>query len=403
MTQNPELLSRPSDLRRIIGKIEGNQPGPCIIFFASIHGNEPSGYTALTRFFDPAIARNISGRLRGTVIGITGNIKGLKEGKRFIKEDLNRIWTPENLDRVSNKPELFSEYEYAEMRDLYAEINNILTGDASNYYFIDLHTTSGATIPFVIMNDSLQNRALASFFPIPVVLGIEEYLEGTIMDYINDLGVPAIGLEAGQHDDLESAEIHFASIWVALVATGCLGEKEVRGYKTYCDRLRFAAGDESKNFYEVVHLEHVHPQQKFAMSKGYSNFDRVKKGDVLALKNGREIAAEYHGKIFMPLYQSQGREGFFIIRKINKIWLQLSQFLRKYKLEFIFTVLPGIQVKPQEPNVLTVNKKIAAFFSRDLLHLFGYRRMRINGNRTEYTKREIPRYARPYSMNRIRE
>jgi succinylglutamate desuccinylase len=398
MAKAPELTKTKFDVRRIIGKIEGKHPGPCIIFFGSIHGNETSGYLALKRFFDPAVTRNISNKLRGTIIGITGNIKALNEGKRFIEKDLNRIWTHENLARISKHPELFDGNEYAEMRDLYAEINNILTGGATNYYFIDLHTTSGSTLPFVIINDSLQNRALARFFPTPVVLGIEEYLEGTIMDYINDLGFPAIAMESGQHDDMESEDIHFASVWVALVAAGCLKEEEVRGYKAHCDRIRFAAVAEKRNFYEVVYREPVNPNQEFVMNNGYSNFHRVAKGETLAHKNKKEIIAEYSGRIFMPLYQSQGSEGFFIIRKINKIWLRLSRFLRKNKLEYVFTVLPGIQIKPEERNVLIVNKKIAAFFSTDLLHLFGYRKVRINGSKVEYVKREIPQYTQPYYL-----
>ena len=137
------------------------------------------------------------------------------------------------------------------------------------------------------------------------------------------------------------------------------------------------------------------------MNNGYSNFHRVAKGETLAHKNKKEIIAEYSGRIFMPLYQSQGSEGFFIIRKINKIWLRLSRFLRKNKLEYVFTVLPGIQIKPEERNVLIVNKKIAAFFSTDLLHLFGYRKVRINGSKVEYVKREIPQYTQPVSYTHL--
>lgn len=41
------------------------------------------------------------------------------------------------------------------------------------------------------------------------------------------------------------------------------------------------------------------------------------KGDLLALQNGNEIKSEWDARIFMPLYQSQGNDGFFIIEEVK--------------------------------------------------------------------------------------
>ena len=52
MTRNPVELIEDLDTIRIIGHIKGRQPGPTLVFFGGIHGNEPSGIFAL---YSPAI------------------------------------------------------------------------------------------------------------------------------------------------------------------------------------------------------------------------------------------------------------------------------------------------------------------------------------------------------------
>jgi hypothetical protein len=65
-------------------------------------------------------------------------------------------------------------------------INLILEEESGPFYFFDLHTTSSDTIPFITVNDSLLNREFTSMYPLPSILGIEEYLEGPLLSYINE-------------------------------------------------------------------------------------------------------------------------------------------------------------------------------------------------------------------------
>ena len=55
------------------------------------------------------------------------------------------------------------------------------------------------------------------------------------------------------------------------------------------------------------------------MNPGYSNFQMVKKGDLLAEDKNGEIRAPNSGILLMPLYQKQGQEGFYIIEDKNKV------------------------------------------------------------------------------------
>ena len=85
---------------RIIGRLQGRESGPTILFFGGIHGNEPSGVQALEHVF--AVVEKLGINIRGTVYGIRGNIPALKEQKRFLSSDLNRMWTRKGIDGIKN-------------------------------------------------------------------------------------------------------------------------------------------------------------------------------------------------------------------------------------------------------------------------------------------------------------
>jgi succinylglutamate desuccinylase len=78
---------------RIIGKLTGDPDGPVLVFIGGIHGNEPSGVIALQRVMTDLESRNVP--VKGTILGIAGNLVALKESKRFISRDLNRVWNYE--------------------------------------------------------------------------------------------------------------------------------------------------------------------------------------------------------------------------------------------------------------------------------------------------------------------
>ena len=53
------------------------------------------------------------------------------------------------------------------------------------------------------------------------------------------------------------------------------------------------------------------------MNPGYSNFQKIKEGEVLAKDKHGEIVSHTDGMILMPLYQKKGEDGFFIIREVG--------------------------------------------------------------------------------------
>ena len=82
-------------------------------------------------------------------------------------------------------------------------------------------------MPFITINDALINRKFSEQFPVPIVLGIEEYLNGPLLSYINQMGYVSLGFESGQHDDFSAITNSIAFVYLALVYSGVLKEEAV--------------------------------------------------------------------------------------------------------------------------------------------------------------------------------
>ena len=181
-------------VKRTIDHLQGNKSGPTVVFFAGIHGNEPAGVFALKHVFKELKSKNSA--LKGQLFGVAGNLGALNRHVRFQTVDLNRIWFPERIKNIRANKQADIEEE-KELKALLEVLNNILEKATPPFYFIDLHTTSSDTAPFIVLNDSLLNRKYASNYPLPIILGIEEYLEGALLSYINELGYVSLGFESG--------------------------------------------------------------------------------------------------------------------------------------------------------------------------------------------------------------
>ena len=109
------------------------------------------------------------------------------------------------------------------------------------------------------------------------------------------------------------------------------------------------------------------------MSPGFSNFSSIAKGQVIATSNNEQIKSRKASTIFMPLYQSKGSDGYFLVQRTPKLFLSLSAFLRRYQVDRIFPILPGVKWASAQKDSTIVNLKTARFIPRPLFHLFGYR------------------------------
>ncbi len=364
----------------MIGTFAGNKPGPNLVFFGGIHGNEHAGIHALRQVIGDL--KKLKPNFKGNLYAIAGNLRAIENKKRYIGKDLNRIWFPTTL---IPKDERAKVPEYREKIDILDKLIEILANGQPTFLF-DLHTTSSHSMPFISISDTQKNRKIIGNLPINLVLGLEELLDGPMFSFFSELGLPAILFEAGQHDAISSYENHVAFIWMMMKELKCLRQKRIPNYSRYVETLKKSSPGGHKTF-EIKFRYLIGDDEQFKMKDGFVNFQKVDKGEVIAHNNGGKIRSNRAGFIFMPLYQSQGCDGFFIVKQIKPFWFKLSSRSRKWKLDFSLGLLPGISKNKKKQGTYLIDKTIAKYRIISLMHLLGYRKVEDNGQTLQMSRR----------------
>lgn len=305
---------------RVIGTYQQAEKGPLVFVLGGLHGNEPAGTHALELLFKMLEVEPITNPLfsfRGRLVGLRGNINALESKKRFISRDLNRIWSWENLNEALNTDPDELDSEGREMADIWGVFQHeIETFQPEEVIILDLHTTSSSGGIFTLVSEEKRSLDIGLELHGPVIRGMMAGLTGTTMHFFNDenLGIPttSIVFESGQHNENLSINRAIAAIINCLRTVGCIDGKYVENVH---DELLL---EFSKNLPDVSELQYCHSiteHDGFRMFPGFKNFQPIKKGDLLGVDNHGDVRAQSQGMILMPLYQSQGDDGYFIVRK----------------------------------------------------------------------------------------
>ncbi len=313
----------------IIGRYVGTEPGPLFLCIAGAHGNEPAGVEALETVFallerEPIV--NTDFQYKGRLLGLIGNWRAYSQGKRFIVKDLNRQWTPENIERIrstanSHQSSAISQLD-SEDQDL-LEILRLVEAEIAEckptqLVLLDLHTTSASGGIFAVATDDAESIRIASGLHAPVVTGLMRGIHGTTLHYFKNenfsIPVAAAAFEAGQHEDPVSVNRTIAAIINCMRSIGAVRPEDVE------NRHDEILVEYSKNLPKIADLIKVHSIKAgddFEMRPGYRNFQPVVKGELLAKDRHGEIHSPADALILMPLYQPQGSDGFFLVKEVS--------------------------------------------------------------------------------------
>jgi succinylglutamate desuccinylase len=326
-------------LRRLIGQYDGDTHGDLIIAIGAIHGNEPAGVHALQLLFDmlqKEPSRNPDFRFKGRLVGLVGNIQAFERSTRFVKKDLNRQLTVENIAQLrKHKPKstsvpppqyktafegITSISQYLSFEDLETvELIEAIEQHIDSYrpkrlIVLDLHTTSADGGIFSLVSNDPESVALAETLHAPVVLGMIGSVGGSTLHYFNEriIGLPtiAVAFEAGKHDDVYSARRAVAWLIHALRSVGSISAHDIE------NRHEMVLKSYSHSLPKTVQLIGSHPisaSDNFKMFGNFRNFQPVRKGEILAQDRHGFIAAPQDCRVLMPLYQTQGSDGFFLV------------------------------------------------------------------------------------------
>jgi len=306
---------------RIIAQFHGKVKGPLLVVLGAMHGNEPMGIKAiaiLEKMLEVEPITNHDFEFCGHFIGMIGNMTAYKKNERFIDKDINRQWSSSNVDRIKNSNPENLDTEDREM----LEIINTLHQAVDLYkpeklFLLDLHTTSSHGGIFSIPAESKESLALAKQLHAPVVKGMLKGIQGTTLHYFNTENMPvdtvAVTFESGQHEEHKSINRAIAAIINLMRSIGCVKSDDVENIH---DQILV---EYSKNLPDVTELIHRHPVKdgdEFVMEPGFKNFQSVKKGELLAHDKTGKILCPADARVLMPLYQTKGEDGFFLVKDI---------------------------------------------------------------------------------------
>jgi succinylglutamate desuccinylase len=322
--------------------------------------------------------------IRGDVVALAGKTRALAENKRYLVRDLNRQWSADRLADL-DAGRVPDDAEGRDARELRAALDEAIASARGPVFFLDLHTTSAEGVPFGLIGDTPRHRDFAGRFPLPVILGLEEQVEGVLAEYMTARGATTLSVEGGQHANPTSEQNIEAVVRVALWASGVVARGAVPGLDAAMALLERVRG-RLPHLIEVLSRHHITDEHEFRMEPGFANIQRAQAGTLLARDRNGEIRAPHDGMVLLPLYQAQGDEGFFFGREVSPLHQRVSGALRRWRVDRLLPLLPGIRGGRDRLEVAT---GVSDVYPSGLFSLFGYRQV-IPGERGLVYKRRSP-------------
>ncbi len=366
-------------VNRIIGQYKGQNEGPMLVFTAGIHGNETAGIKALQETFKQLEVHKPT--INGSIVGVAGNLPALKEGVRYLDKDLNRLWLTEDSNSEIT--------ECSERDEMAKTLDEVLSSQKKDVYVFDLHSTSSESTPYIMLSDTLRNRELGKMVGVPIMLGLLEHLKGMLVEATSRSGFPTILFQGGRNVDDSTVSNHLGLIWKSLKFKCQLDTSVVPGAETAIENLnQFAAVDQDHEFFEIAYSYKIKKGSKFVMNPGFKNFQAIGKNEHLATLDGENVKAPFDGNIFMPLYQAQGSEGFYIVKPIASIWIRLSRRFRLFRCHNMLHWLVGVRKINTNPLTFKVDQHVTFLWAVEVFHLLGYIKLKEDGPILYMSRRE---------------
>lgn len=370
-------------VRRELGTWDCGHKGPTLCVLAGIHGNEPAGVVAVQRVLGRLQELELD--LAGRIVAFGGNLPALSRGVRFLRRDLNRQWGKDNINRLLAADPAQDSEEDKEQRALLALFDRVMKTARGPVVFVDLHTSSADGPPFLCLADTSDNRRVALSSGIPLILGIEETIDGASLEWWSQHGIVNFAIEGGRHQHPDTVGNHEAVLWLLLESLGMLkkGQVDVAPFRAHIEKATKA----KPKVVEIVHRHAITAADAFVMKPGFKNFDAVKKGDQLGTDARGPVLAPYDCRVMLPLYQALGDDGFFLARDVRPFWMLVARGMRRFRLDAIVHWLPGIRRDPEDENTILVDRRIARWFVTEIFHLLGFRKERSRGKVLAFTRR----------------
>jgi hypothetical protein len=230
----------------------------------------------------------------------------------MIDVDLNRIWLDNHKDNMHTT-------EFREMisnqKMIYSYIDQ--HHEDQPVYIMDLHTTSSPRGIFAVCTNSGESKKITGGLHCPVIVNMTEQLRGSMIQYytnhsIDNRKITTFAFEGGQHDDEFSISRSIASMVNCMRTIGAVLSENVESRHDNVLR-KYAEG--LPKYCKITYIHRIEDGTYWKMKPGYFGFQPVQAGEVVASYLNVDVKVPHNGLILMPLYQSSGKEGFFLVNE----------------------------------------------------------------------------------------
>lgn len=274
-------------------EFSSERPGPHLLIFGAIHGNEICGTYALRRLaaeLESGQRRLLKGRC--TFVPVC-NERAFNEGRRFIEENLNRVF---HADEPATSHE----------RRVAAELVPLV--DRCDL-LLDLHSMQSEGEPFAFLNqDRPESEALCRSLGVAWIMkgwpelysGFPDRLSSCTQTYADRRGKPNALIECGTNGRPEADAVAYRAAISAMVALGMMDDMEPLP----------KVEPKFLNLTDLYFREAV--EDRFV--KTWKNFEPVRAGDLIGHRgDGSEVRCPRDGFLVFPSPISEvGTEWFYV-------------------------------------------------------------------------------------------
>lgn len=260
-------------------EIRGKGPGPISMILVGVHGDEKCGPEALGRLL-PSLSIE-----RGLLLIAYGNPEAIGQNKRFVEENLNRMFKPE--DQLSEKEKKSYEYKRAQfLKESFDQAEVLL----------DIHASfTPGSQRFAICEPVAW--PLVKHLPVDLaVSGFDSVEPGGTDYYMNSHGKIGICLECGYLDDDYSTTVAMEGIKDFLAIRGHI--------------ISESPEERAQKHVEIKKL-YLSKTDRFVLARSFQDFEEIRRGELISHDGEEEIRADYDGVIlFARNVGSPGEEAF---------------------------------------------------------------------------------------------
>lgn len=270
-------------------------PWPIVSIFSGIHWDEISWIKANKNFYDKVKSWEINLKKWKLILVLEANEQAIKINDRQVKYNLNRLF--------KSKLEDIDDYEYKRAWELKSILNE-------SDYLLDLHSTSGPSIPFIF--SEIQNLDFAKQLGVSQIIAwwneLGWIISGDTETYINSKSWVWFTFEAWNHTNPNWEKNAYQMILNFLSYLWFIDKnyfKIIGGNKKEYIKMKSAYIAKTNNFKYLIH--------------DIENFKKIEKWTIIWKDNKNEVIAENNMVFIMPKKEDiikKWEEIFFIWEEI---------------------------------------------------------------------------------------